>query len=66
MWSLGVGFLGSEAGINHLVMGNTPHAMALRRVMQPVSGKLVGYNRNPGLMRGGCRGVRGGWDEGVR
>ena len=34
--------------------------------MQPVSGKLVGYNRNPGLMRGGCRGVRGGWDEGVR
>ena len=28
--------------------------------MQPVSGKLVGYNRNPGLVKGYGRGWGGG------
>ena len=50
---------GSTEEVKRLVMGNTPQAMALSNVMQPVSGKLVGYNRNPGLMREYGR----GWGE---
>ena len=45
---------------NRLVMGKAPQAMALSNVMQPVSGKLVGYNRNPVMKREG-EGERERW-----